>query len=120
MKNCLLAATVTALVTAGCGGGPGPTTAPTGGGEPAFQRVLDRIGPDGQIDKTTALQAFAVAFGRLPGVPRPHGPAMRLGSGTGPLRWVMALLGQVTPAQRAAVLAVVPKPAGATAAADGG
>jgi hypothetical protein len=124
MTRRALAATIlgAALLAGACGVGPAPaaSSAPAARGEPAFQRVLDRIGPDGSVDRDTALQAFAVAFGPPPGVRRPPGPSEPIPDGSGPLRWVLAHLGELTPAQRRAVLAVMPKPAGASAArADG-
>src|SRR5262245_24458821 len=40
---------------------------------PAWQSVLDGIGADGSVSKDTALQAFSLAFGPLPGVTLPAG-----------------------------------------------
>src|SRR5262245_1061750 len=88
-------------------------------GEPAFQRVLERVGDDGRIDKDTALQAFALAFTPPPGVSRPPGPARPILSGSGPLRWVVGHLAELTPEQRRAVLAVVPRTAPRTGAGPG-
>src|SRR4051794_30697147 len=48
----------------------------------AWQSVLDSIGDDGTISKDTALQAFSVAIGPLPGVSVPPGEAGFVGSGT--------------------------------------
>src|SRR6516162_5288173 len=106
MKRCLLAAIL--LLASACGGGPAST--PTAEHcEPAFQRVLDRIGDDGTIDRDTALQAFALAFTPPPGVSVPAGPSEPIPSGSGPLRWVTGHLAELTPAQQRAVRAVVPR-----------
>jgi hypothetical protein len=113
MKRSLLLAALL-LVTA-CGSGPAPTPA-AAHSEPAFERVLDRIGDDGKIDRDTALQAFALAFTPPPGVRTPAGPSETIPSGSGPLRWVSAHLADLTPAQRRAVQAAVPRPARTTAA----
>ena len=107
------------LLAAGCsvGGFPAPAASP--GGTPAFERVLDRIGDDGKIDRVTALQAFALAFSPPPGVSVPAGPAETIPSGTGPLRWVLAHFGELTPAQQRAVRAVTPRPSSRPVAAGG-
>jgi hypothetical protein len=107
MKRCLLVATL--LVTVTCGGGQAPAPAAQTG-ETAFQRVLDRIGDDGTIDRDTALQTFALAFAPPPGVRTPPGPLEPILSGSGPLRWVTAHLAELTPAERRAVESVVPRP----------
>lgn len=86
LRTRLIALVVLALAGA-CAGGSTPGAAAPGG-EPALQRVLDRIGDDGTIDRDTALQAFAVAFTPPPGVSRPPGPSRQIASGSGPLRWV--------------------------------
>jgi hypothetical protein len=41
----------------------------------ALAKILDQIRPDGSISKQTALQAFALSYGPLPGVPSPGGAA---------------------------------------------
>jgi len=112
MKRSILAAAL--LLAAACAGGPAPHAA-ADRGEPAFQRVLDRVADDGAIDRTTALQAFALAFTPPPGMTRPPGPAETIVSGSGPLRWVVPHLAELTPAQQRAVRAAVPRPARTTA-----
>jgi hypothetical protein len=97
------------LLAGACGGGSAPART-SQRGLPAFQRVLDRIGDDGAIDRDTALQAFALAFTPPPGVKRPPGPSEPIQSGSGPLRWVMSHFNELTPAQQRAVRAVVPRP----------
>ena len=81
------------------------TTPPAGeaGGRTAWERVLERIGPDGKVDLKTALAAFSVAVGPLPGVPEPVGRRDRIASGTGAIRWIESHRLELTGAQRAAV-----------------
>jgi hypothetical protein len=69
----------------------------------AWQRVLDQIGPDGQVSEKTALAAFVLAIGPLPGVARPSGPARLILDGSGAVRWLLAYYSQLTQAQQSAV-----------------
>jgi hypothetical protein len=115
MKRCLPLVAALLAVTGACGGRLVPSMSATGG-DAAFQRVLDRIGDDGTIDRDTALQAFALAFTPPPGVTTPPGPTDPILSGSGALRWVTAQLAELTPAQRRAVESAVPRPANTTAA----
>lgn len=78
-----------------------PTPAPEG--ETAWEQVLDRIGPEGDVDFETALQAFTIAFGPLPGVATPPGRQTVVASGTGALRWLQGYRDRLTPDQLAAV-----------------
>src|ERR1700722_7198656 len=81
------------------------TSATTGSAGPsAWQRVLDQIGPDGRVSKSTALAAFVLAIGPLPGVPRPAGPAQPIFDGSGAVRWLLEYYSQLTPGQRSAAL----------------
>jgi len=52
------------------------------GGTTAWGKVLAEVRPDGTVSKQTALQAFAVAFGALPGVHPPPGARAAIPSGT--------------------------------------
>jgi len=69
----------------------------------AWEGVLDRIAPDGEVSFETALDAFSLAVGPLPGVPMPAGRRERIPSGTGPIRWLGGYRDRLTEAQRAAV-----------------
>lgn len=69
----------------------------------AWEEVLSHIGPDGRVSRKIALQAFTLAFGPLPGVERPHGPAGIIRDGTGALHWVTSHWSELTPAQRVAI-----------------
>ncbi len=69
----------------------------------AWQRVLDRIAPDGKVSFETALDAFSLAVGPLPGVAMPAGRRERIPSATGAIRWLGGYRDRLTDAQRAAV-----------------
>jgi hypothetical protein len=69
----------------------------------AWERVLDQIGPDGEVSFETALAAFSLAVGPLPGVPMPAGPVAPIASGTGAIRWLQGYRSRLTDEQRAAV-----------------
>ncbi len=48
-------------------GTPGPSPSPTPAPETAWEKALDKIGPDGTFDLQSSLDLFATAFGPLPG-----------------------------------------------------
>jgi hypothetical protein len=58
----------------------------------AWQKVLDQVRPDGTVSMTTALQAFALAYGSLPGVKVPSGSPTRILSGTLAAEWALDYL----------------------------
>lgn len=120
-------AVLSLLATSGCGGsshdGTGAKTrqraAPreTGATGPvpadsAWGKVLSRIGPDGTVDEATALAAFALAFGPLPGFEVPAGASGNVADGSEALRWAVRLRDRFTDEQRAAVDRVVAATAG--------
>ncbi len=82
----------------------------------AWDQVLDQIQPDGTVTAATALQAFALAFGPLPGVTVPDGPLSPIRSGSGALRWLVGHWEEITAEQRAEAVRLVPELAGAGAA----
>jgi len=67
----------------------------------AWQHVLDRIGPNGRITRSIALDLFALAYGPLPGTRRPPGPAGRIDDGTPAMRGILRYWRTLNPAQRA-------------------
>src|SRR6266545_4522557 len=84
-------------------------------GPSAWDLTLRRVGPDGRVDLATALSAFALAIGPVPGgVPVP-GPAAAIPSGTLALRWVLGHWNELSAEQRAAVLADLGASAATTA-----
>jgi hypothetical protein len=85
----------------------------------AWQQTLDRVGRRGKVSKATALSAFALAIGPMPGARRPAGPAQVIASGTVAVQWVLGHWGQLNGRQRRAVradLGVPARPAARTAA----
>ncbi len=107
-----IAAMVVLLAAPACGSGDDSATATTERigttevppfEETAWGQVLARIGPEGTVDKDTALQAFALAFGDVPGVEVPSGPVGEVVSGSEALRWAVRLRDQLTDPQKEAV-----------------
>jgi hypothetical protein len=82
---------------------------------PAWQAVLDQVRPDGTVTADTALQAFATAIARLPGVSVPAGNTGTVADGTAALRWIVGHWSEITPAQRSAAAHVVPELGGLSA-----
>ncbi len=73
-----------------------------------WQQVLGTIGADGVPTSATALQAFALAFGALPGVQVPAGDAGRAPvDGTIIAGWLIAHWNELTPAQQDAAYALL-------------
>jgi hypothetical protein len=85
-----------------------PTPATRVGPGPAWDAVLGRIGPDGSVDAATALQAFSLAFGPLPGVAVPAGDPGTIPDATGPLEWLVGDWADIGPDQRTAAIRLVP------------
>lgn len=68
----------------------------------AFEAVALGIEEDGTVPKDVALQAFALAYGPLPGVDVPEGEA-GMHSGTAARMWISRYYDELTPEQRDAV-----------------
>lgn len=58
-------------------------------------------GPQGEVSKDMALQAFALTFEALPGVVAPDGPRDDIKSGTPALSWIRQYWSELTAEQRA-------------------
>jgi hypothetical protein len=58
----------------------------------AWDRVLAEVRRDGSVSEQTALQAFALAYGPLPGVHPPVGPLGDMLSGDVAQEWIMPFL----------------------------
>jgi hypothetical protein len=125
-----IAVIATALVVAACAGfyeppvagptqttppgTPGPTTsagpgtpAPTSSTYPAAERTAwdnatAGITRDGKVPLQTALEAFSVVYGALPGVQMPQGDDAFTGSGTGAVRWLLGHWQELTEEQKTA------------------
>jgi hypothetical protein len=78
--------------------------------------VLDEIGPDGEVSKDTALRLFALAFGSMPGVSVPAGEVGDITSGTVAVRSLVSRWEEITDAQRAAAIRLLPELGGPDAA----
>jgi len=82
----------------------------------AWAKVLDQIRPDGTVPKATALQAFALAYGPLPGVRVRSGTRTVVESGGLVAQWVLSYRSQLTGAQLRAVDRALGLPAAGTSA----
>ncbi len=87
-----------ALAYAELADGPLSTALPT----TAWQAVLDQVRPNGSVSKSTALEAFSLAYGRLPGVRPPKGRRAVTEDGTQALLWGYEYEREMTRAQRTA------------------
>ncbi len=92
---------------------PADTPPPETAAEPsAWEQVLNQIEPDGTVSAETALQAFSLAIGPLPGVTVPTGPAQPILSGSGAIRWLVGHWSEISAAQRAEAVRLRPDLAG--------
>lgn len=82
----------------GTSGGVGSSVPTT-----AWGRAVAGIRPDGTVPLETALAAFSVAFGPIPGVETPEGDPEVIGSASGPTRWILNHWDELTSDQQAAV-----------------
>ena len=78
----------------------------------AWQSVLDSIGDDGSVSKDTALQAFSLAIGPLPGVTIPQGDPGLIHSGTFAVRALVSHWSELTADQQQAAIGYLPELAG--------
>jgi hypothetical protein len=69
----------------------------------AWDDALAQIRPNGSVSEQTALEAFVLAFGRLPGVHVPSGPVGTIDDGTLAEAWVLRYLPRLSPGVRRAV-----------------
>ncbi len=74
-------------------------------------RVLDQVRPDGTVSERTALEAFALAYGPVPGVPMPKGPIGAIPDGTLAAAWVLGYRARLSPRQLRVVYRLVGLPA---------
>ena len=113
----LLGLSATLLIASG-GPGANPATAapqprPSLAGPPApgsgLSSVLSEIGPDGAVPRQTALEAFTLGFGPLPGVSAVPGPPGERADGTIAVNWVLRYWEQLTVAQKTAIKKYLPE-----------
>ena len=109
LRNRTIAAVLGAAVLgSACTTTPPASSTPDPEARTVYGQLFQRIGPNGEVDKQLALEAFALAFGPLPGVVTPQGPAPELHEyvdGTFALRWISRYMDELTAEQRAAVVA---------------
>jgi len=82
-------------------GSPGQPTKPAV--QTPWQLTLDKVKPDGSVDVSTALTAFALAIGPVPGVTPPAGSRDDITSGTIAIRWVTRVWSKLSNPQRQAI-----------------
>jgi hypothetical protein len=70
----------------------------------AWQSVLRQVKPDGSVSTGTALSAFAMAVGPVPGGVVPTGPSQQIASGSIAVRWVLRHWSDLSADQRSAIL----------------
>jgi hypothetical protein len=84
-------------------GSPGPTPSDLPDAtRTAWENAVSGIERDGRVPLQTALQAFSVVYGQLPGVEMPPGDPAFTGSATGPVRWLLGHWEELTAEQQAA------------------
>jgi hypothetical protein len=69
----------------------------------AWARVLSETRPNGTLSKATAMEAFVLAYGPLPGVHRPPGRKSRIEDGTLAAEWIERYYSRLTARQKAVV-----------------
>jgi hypothetical protein len=117
-RRVLVAVLVIALTggVGACTSGPHGSAGPAApAGPSAWDLTQRRVGPDGQVDLATALSAFALAIGPVPGGTPVPGPAAAIPSGTIAVRWILGHWTELSAEQRAAVLAGLGASAATTA-----
>jgi hypothetical protein len=94
-------------------GAASPSAAPDT--ESAYAKLFDQVGPNGEVTKEIALEAFALAIAPLPGITPPTGAPVqeyeRL-DGTFAIDWIRPYIDELPPAQKQVVMSVVAAPGG--------
>jgi hypothetical protein len=92
------------MSVSGCSGKAAAPKAVAGSQQPsAWERTLAQVQPDGTVTLSTALSAFSLAVGPIPGAAPPAGAAGPIPSGTLAVSWVLGKWSQLSPAQQQAV-----------------
>lgn len=92
-----------ALMTTGCTKSEQEKVPTPPASETAWQTLVDRIGPQGEISKDLALDAFATLFAPIPQGTRVAGDA-GTSSGTGAIFWLLRFWNELSAEQTAVVL----------------
>jgi hypothetical protein len=93
----------TACSSAQDGAGPGNPSSTKSTQPTPWQQTLNKVKADGSVDASTALTAFALAIGPVPGVTPPSGDRKDITSGTVAIRWVTRVWSKLSTAQKQAV-----------------
>ncbi|MGH8916591.1 MAG: hypothetical protein ACRDZM_19010, partial [Acidimicrobiia bacterium] len=93
------------LMVGSCGGNAAPEGPVPGdvADVTAWDRVLDGMTDESVVPLDTALQAFALAIGPLPGVEAPEGQRKPIPSGSGAVRWLLGRWDELTAEQQGTV-----------------
>jgi hypothetical protein len=96
------------VLTAACSGqgadpSPSPSPSEATAELTAWERVLEGIADDGTVDEQTALAAWSLAIGPLPGVKVPAGDPGPMPDGSGAVAWVLRRFDELSQSQQAAV-----------------
>jgi hypothetical protein len=98
--------TATPPATASPTAQPSPTATPVP--PTAWAAVEKQVHPDGSVSTQTALQAFALAIGPLPGVTVPAGDQPAMADGTAAVAYLVQHWQDITADQRAAAVELLP------------
>ena len=104
---------------------PSGTSAPSAspGDQSPYAQLFAQVGPNGEVTKEMALEAFSLAIAPLPGVTVPSGPdpqPYERADGTFAIDWIQPFLDQITPDQKSAVDAALGAPPSTPIVSDSG
>jgi hypothetical protein len=89
----------------------------------AYGQLFAQVGPNGEVTKEMALEAFSLAIAPLPGVTVPSGPAPQpweQADGTFAIDWIQPFLDRLTPDQKSAYDAALAAPPNTPIISDSG
>jgi hypothetical protein len=96
---------VLTVLAAGCTSTKKAAPSPSTAARSAWAQTLAEVAEDGTVSLATALKAFVLAIGPVPGVAAPDGPSAEIASGSIAVKWVLAHWAELTAAQQTAVRA---------------
>ena len=104
---------------------PSGTSSPSAspGDQSPYAQLFAQVGPNGEVTKEMALEAFSLAIAPLPGVTVPTGPdpqPWEQADGTFAIDWIQPYLDQITPEQKSAVDAALAAPPNTPIVSDSG
>ena len=98
-----------------------PSASP--GDQSPYAQLFAQVGPNGEVTKEMALEAFSLAIAPLPGVTLPAGPdpqPWEQADGTFAIDWIQRYLDRITPEQKSAVDAALAAPPNTPIISDSG